>query len=234
MSERFDTFSPPPRAWGEPDLTAAASVADEGGDLDPRDAAALLEQATRRAEQQFDLRPPFLMVAAAVTVLVAYGAVWLSVRHQHPYAGPSSTALGVLYGTLALWVLLVVTVLGRAVRGRSSPQRRAEAVVFAAVWICVYVFQGALHQAGADDGLVYGIWPAIAPLLVVGSATAGYEAARGKRASAAFAVAAVALAALGSFAGPRGVWAVMGIGLCSLLAAGTAAVAWQRRTTRHA
>jgi hypothetical protein len=202
MSERFDTFSPPPPAWGEPDLTAAASVGpDEASVLDPRDAAAVLEQATRRAEQQFDLRPPFLMVAAAVTVLVAYGAVWLSVRHQHPYSGPSGTALAELYGTLAVWILLVVVVLGRAVRGRSSPQRRAEAIVFAAVWICVYVFQGALHRAGADDGLVYGIWPAIAPLLVVGSATAGYEAARGKRAPAGFAVAAVALAALGSLPG---------------------------------
>ncbi len=229
MTERFDTFGPPPP---EPDLyeTAAASaVAEEDRELDPREAAALLAQTTSAAERGFDLRPPFLLLAASLVVLVAYGAVWLSVRHQHPYSGPTGTALAELYGTLAVWAVVNVVVLRRALSGRSSPQRRLEGLVFTGIWICVYVFQGALHHVDHNAAVAYGIYPAVAPLLVVGSAAAAYEAGRGRRGSAALALAAVALAAIGSFAGPRGVWGVMGVGLCCLLLAGAAAQLWQRR-----
>jgi hypothetical protein len=125
--------------------------------------------------------------------------------------------------------VLVTVVMRRALSGRSSRQRRLEGVVFAAIWICVYVFQGALYHAGASKGIVYGIWPAVAPLIVVGAAAAAYEAARENRILAGFALAAVLLGTLASFAGPAGVWGVMGVGLCSLLLLGAAAQLWQRR-----
>jgi hypothetical protein len=229
MSERFDTFSPP-RVEPDPWRAATESAADdEDRELDPRRAAALLEQTTRQTERQFELQPPLLLMAAAVTVLVAYGAVWLSVRNQHPYSGPSGTALAVLYGTLALWIVLVTTVLRRALRGRSSRQRKIEGITFAAIWICVYVFQGALHHAGASPAIVYGIYPAAAPLLIVGSAAAAYEAARENRPRAGLAAAAVVLAAIASFTGPADVWGVIGVGLCALLLISAAAKLWQRR-----
>lgn len=227
MSERFDTFSPP--SGGEPDWEKIAPETDDGGELDPRAAASLLEQTTRQAERQFDIRPIYVFPAAAITVLIGYGAVWFSVRHQHPYSGPSGTALGVLYGVLALWILFSVVVLKRGLSGRSSPQRRLEGIVFATIWILVYVFQGALAHDGVSKGVVYGIWPAIAPLLVVGAAAAGYEAGRRHLGSATLAVAAVALAAIASYAGPRDVWGVMAVGLCGLLVIGFAAQLWQRR-----
>lgn len=227
MTERFDTFSPP----SEPDAfeTTAPSTTEEDAALDPRDAAALLEASARDAERQFDLRPTILMFAAAVTVLVGYGAVWISVRHQHPYSGPTGHGLAVLYGVLALWIVLNVVLLGRALRGRRSQERRLEAIVFAAVWICVYVFQGALHHVDPNPAIAYGIWPAVAPLLVVGAAAAGYEIARGRRFTAALGVAVVALAAIGAFAGPVTVWGVMGVGLCGLCLVGGVAQYRQRR-----
>ena len=232
MNERFDTFAAPQPEPADTLLWEAApgpAAEDEGEALDPRDAAALLEQTTEEAGRRFDQRPTFLFFAAAVTVLVAYGAVWFSVRHQHPYSGPTGTALGVLYGVLAVWIVVVVTVLRRRLSGRSSPRRQFEAMVFASIWVLVYVFQGALHHADPNHAIAYGVWPAVAPLLVVGSAAAGYEAARGNRASAGLAVAVVALAAIGSFAGPAGVWGVMSVGFCALLLLGGAAQYWQRR-----
>jgi hypothetical protein len=102
-------------------------------------------------------------------------------------------------------------------------------MVFASIWICVYIFQGALYHADHTHAIAYGIWPAVAPLLVVGSAAAGYEAARGKRLHAALAVGAVVLAACGAFAGPAGVWGVMSVGLCSLCLLGGAARYRQHR-----
>ena len=227
--ERFDTFSPPP---AEPERWAAptASDADEPeGELDPREAAALLAQTTREAERQFEIRPPILMLAGAVTVLVAYGAVWFSVRHQHPYSGPSGTALVVLYGTLAVWIVVVTTVTRRGLKGRSSRRRRIEGVVFGAIWICVYVFQGALHHVDPNPAIAYGVYPAVAPLIIVGAAAAGYEAGRNHSARAGFAATVVALGAFASFAGPAGVWGAVGVGFCSLLLVGATAQLWLRR-----
>lgn len=229
MSERFDTFSPP---RPEPDPWEAATgevTEDDGGTLDPHTAAALLEQTTRQAQRRFDPRPPLLTLAAAVTVLVAYGSVWLSVRHQHPYSGPSGTALVVLYGTLAAWIVLNAVVLRRALGGRSARRRQLEGAVFAVIWICVYVFQGALHHADPSHAIAYGVYPAAAPLLVVGSAAAAYEAARERWVSAGLAAAAVALGAFAAFAGPAGIWGVIGVGLCVLLLVGAAAQLRQRR-----
>jgi hypothetical protein len=79
MSERNDT-----------DETATA---DEGGGLDPREAATLLEQTKRQAQRQFDLAPPLLTLIRAAVILLGYGAVWWSVRDQHPYQGPNAAAL---------------------------------------------------------------------------------------------------------------------------------------------
>jgi hypothetical protein len=227
--ERFDTFGPQPtrpEAWEAP---AATDAGEPRRELDPREAAALLARTTREAGHRFEIRPPILTLAAAVAVLVAYGAAWLSVRNQHPYSGPSGTGLAVLYGTVALWIVVVVAVTRRALKGRTSRQRQMHGVVFGAIWICVYVFQGALHHAGASHSIVDGVYPAAAPLIVVGAAAAAYEAGRSHRANAGFAVAVVGLGAFASFAGAAAVWGVVGVGLCGLLLAGAAAQLWQRR-----
>ena len=202
---------------------------DNGGELDPREAAALLDETSRRAQRQLDLHPPMLMLVAAVVVVVAYGVIWLSVRNQHPYDGPSLGALGVLYATIAAWGVLVSVVTRRAVSGvsgRSSQRRRGEAAAFAVAWIFVYVFQGALHHAGASHAIAYGIYPAAAPLIVVGSAAAAYEAAKENWEWAGFACAAVVLAGLAAYTGPATVWAVVGVGLAVLLVARAASATW--------
>lgn len=231
MSARFDTFSPPP-ARPDPWTTAEAASAEEDASLDPQAAAALLDQMKLRAERRFELRPPWLTLSAAVVVLVCYGALWLSVRDQHPYVGPAGWALGVLYGTLAIWAVVNAAVLRRAtsgVGGRAARQRAIIGPGIAAIWICVYVVQGALYHAGAEKAIVYGIWPAAGPLIVVGSAAAAYEAGRERAAAAGLAVAAVVLGSVACFAGPRAVWGVIGVGLCALLLAAAAAQLWRHR-----
>jgi hypothetical protein len=205
------------------------AVPDNGGELDPREAAALLDQTTRRANRQLDLHPPLLMLVAALVVLIAYGAIWLSVRNQHPYAGPTLGALGVLYATLAAFGILIAVVTRRAisgVSGRSAQRRRGEAIAFAVTWTAVYVFQGALHHAGASRAIAYGIYPAAAPLIIVGSAAAAYEATKEDWEWSGFACAAVVLACAGAFTGPETVWAAMGVGLSALLLGRAASRIW--------
>jgi hypothetical protein len=215
---------------------SGTGTSDDVGELDPRAAAALLEQTRRRALREFDIRPPVLMLGGAVVVLIAYGAVWWSVRGQHPYSGPSGTALAVLYSTLVVWVVVVAVVFRRAtsgVGGRSAQQQKADGAAFATIWIAVYVFQGALHHAGASHAIVYGIYPAAAPLVILGSAAAAHAAAREDWRTLGFALTVVALAAIGAYAGPAGVWGVIGIGLCVLLLGRAASQVWAPRMRAH-
>jgi len=72
----------------EPGTDNPATTDD--GELDPAAAAAILAQATRQAKLEFDRTPPWRLVAMAFVALLAYGAIWLSVRGPHPYGGPSA------------------------------------------------------------------------------------------------------------------------------------------------
>ena len=232
MSNRFDTFSPPLGPSTEERTFEADSAEEAEEELDPRAAAALLDRSRRRAERGLELRPAWLTLTASAVVLICYGVLWLSVRHQHPYRGPAGWALGALYGTLAVWGVVNAVVLRRAtsgVGGRAARQRAIIGPGVAVIWICVYVVQGALHHAGASKGIVYGIWPAAGPLIVVGSAAAAFEAGRERAGAAAFAVAAVVLGSIACFAGPRAVWGVIAVGFSALLLAATAAQLWQLR-----
>ena len=105
---------------GSGDLEDADSGHD-GGALDPREASELLRSTTKQARQDFDIRPPLLTLIGSVVVLVAFGAIWLSVRGQHPYAGPTPVALAVLYGTLVVWIIIVSAFHQRARRGVTGP-----------------------------------------------------------------------------------------------------------------
>jgi hypothetical protein len=203
---------------------------ENGEQLDPREAAALLDGATRTAQRQFDLRRPRFMVIAAGFVLFDYGVLWLSVRHQDPYTGPTGWALLVLYATIAVWIAAVAAARRRAfhgIGGHTARERQTTSLVFLAIWMSVYVFQGALHHAGASDAIVYGIFPATAPFIVVGAGTAGYMAGKEQPLTLACALSAMALGLVAAFFGPVEVWGVMAIGSCALLLAYAAALAWR-------
>ena len=94
-----------------PDTTAG-----NGGNFDPREAAALLDQTRRQARRQFEPAQPRLLAIRAVLVLAALGAVWLSVRGQHPYKGPGGLALLIV----AAFVIINFTATV-AVRARARP-----------------------------------------------------------------------------------------------------------------
>jgi hypothetical protein len=201
------------------DMHKTATV-DDGGEFDPRAAAQLLEQTTRRAQRQFEFPSPLLSLIQAAALLGAYGAVWLSVRGQNPYSGPSGAALAELYGFVAV-AAVAVSLDGRRARagvtGRSSRQAWMQAIPFTAAYLAVYVLMGALLHDGFSHAIVYGIVPAAGPLIVVGAAAAGYAAAREDWRVLSFAIGLIAIGAGSAFAGPAGVWGFAGVGCCALL-----------------
>jgi hypothetical protein len=208
------------------------TAADEGGEFDPRAAAALLEQTTKRARRQFEFPSPLLTLIQAASLLAAYGAIWLSVRGQNPYSGPSGAALVELYTFVAVAAVAVGLEARRARAGvsrRSSRHEWTRAVPFIAAFLSVYVLMGALRYDGFSTAIVYGILPAAGPFVVVGAAAAGYAAGREDWQLLGLAVALVAVGAGSAFAGPAGVWGVAGVGICAVLVCRAIAQVWLRR-----
>jgi hypothetical protein len=212
--------------------TDQTAPADGGGSFGPREAVELLEQTKRQAHRRFEPYPPWLLVIRAVMVLAACGAVWLSVRGQHPYKGPTVSAIVVVYAFVVLHSGVTFAAAKRATAGVSgrSRLRRAEIIVMTVAWAGVFVVMGALAGAGVSNAVVYGLYPATVPLIVAGLAWAGIMAARKawRRCGSGLAVAVVG--AVGVFAGPAGAWAVAGVGLCVTLVGSAVATTWLRRT----
>ncbi len=215
--------------------TDDTATADEGGGLDPREAAKLLEQTTRDAQRRLDFRSPWLSLLGAVAVLVALGAIWLSVRGQHPYTGPTAAGAVVMYGVLFCWIGVVFKVTRRAtagLSGRSVRQQRAYGAVGVTALVAVSVFQGVLKHDGVSHAIVYGIYPVTAQLIVLGTLGATVSAAREDWPALGVGIAVMLVAAGSAFAGPRGVWLSDGVGCCVAVLGYSAAQAWLLRASR--
>jgi hypothetical protein len=143
---------------------------DEAPVLDPQGAAVILQQARDRARRELAVRRPVLFLIWGVVVFVGYGAMWLSVRGQHPYAGPA-------WPTLLLAFLLVVTAAGASanvvdraasgIGGRSELQRGIFALAVLAGVAALEIEKQALATAGASRPVTALFGQAI-PLLVAG------------------------------------------------------------------
>jgi hypothetical protein len=206
-----------------PDTTASAG---NGGNFDPQQAAALLNQTSQQARRQLAPSPPWLLATRAVAVLLALGAIWLSVRGQHPYKGPTSADIPVLIAFIVLNFAATVAVRERAiagVRGRTR-LRPAEIVVLVLSWACVPVLMLALHAAGVS----FALYPTTV-LIVPGLAWAAVMAEREGWRGSAMGLAVAAVGVVGAFAGPAGSWAVAGVGLCAVLLGKAVAVARRQR-----
>ena len=204
-----------------PDTTAG-----DGGNFDPQQAAVLLDQTTRRARRQLQPSPPWLLATRAVMVLAALGAIWLSVRGQHPYRGPTTADIAVLVAFVVINFAATVAVRRRAtagVRGRSR-LRPAEIAVAVLAWVAVVAVIGALAAAGVS----YSLYPTTV-LIIPGLAWAAVMVARADWGNCATGLGVAVVGVAGLFAGPAGAWAVAGAGLCAVLLGRAAAIAWRQR-----
>ena len=214
-----------------PDTTASAGNGGNGGNFDPQQAAALLDQTMQKASRTFASGPPLLWVYRAFFVLVAFGGFWLSVRNQHPYSGPRGWSLPLAAVLIAINIVWSVLILRRAGAGVSGPAQRARQTwigLMLLIWILAYAVTASLYHAWTSHP-VWAMYPASAPLMIVGLFGAVTAAARRDWSIAGPLLAITVVSAAAGFAGPVGVWLAMGIGL-SAACLGTAVFkAWQRR-----
>ena len=215
--------------------TNQAESAGEGAGLDPKEAAQILEQAQRQARRQFDPQPPLAVVVGAAGVfLFGYGAVWWSIRDQHPYSsGPALWSLGVLYGLIAVSAIAGSVIHNRAqsgVSGRARRQRQVQGLAIAAAGIGAWVVQGALRYRGVSFEIVYGVYGPTVPLIALAAAAAGINAVRESWLQLGVCIGIIAVASVSTFFGPLGAWGLTGLGCCLvLLAYAGALVVRQRR-----
>lgn len=210
--------------------TRDTTTAENGGGLDPHEAALLLDRTTLRARRQFEPNPPWLLAIRAVLALDIYGALWLSVRGQHPYAHPTAAVIPVGVAVGVVNVVATAAVAKRAtaeISGRFRV-RPVDIALMAVVWVGVFAVMAALAGAGVGNTIVYGLFPAAAPLIVAGLAWAGIMAARADWRAFGSGVAAAVIGAVAVAAGPAGAWAVVGVGLFVLLLEHAAEIAWRQ------
>jgi hypothetical protein len=210
--------------------TPGITAADDGGSFDPREAAALLDQAAARAHRAFTPGTPALFVFRAALVLVVFGGFWLSVRGQRPYSGPTGAALPVAFALVAVNVGWTAWAIRRAGAGVSGPHQRARLTLISAmvvVLVAAYAFTGPLFPGGSSYP-VWGLYQANVPMLIVGAVGAIVAAGRDRPAAGTFLFVVVVAVAAG-FGGPAGAWLVMGIGLCAACLVAAGAAASQRR-----
>ena len=208
-----------------PDATAPGN----GGAFDPQEAAALLDQTARQARRQLQPSPPWLLATRAVMVLAALGAIWLSVRGQHPYRGPTAADIPVLVAFIVVNFAATVGVRHRAMIGVQGRSRlsQAEIVVMVVAWVVAVVAILVLAAAGVS----FSHYPTTL-LIVPGLTWAAVSGARAgwRRSATGLAVAAVGLAGL--FAGSAGAWLVGAVGLFAVLGGRAVIIAWQERAVR--
>ena len=234
------------------DTTAAGN----GGTFDPRQAAALLEQTTQQARRKFEPSPPWLLATRAVLVLAALGAIWLSVRGQHPYRGPTTADIPVLIGFIVVNFAATVAVRRHAIAGVSGRSRFSQGEIavlvsaFAAtvavrrratagvhgrsrfsqgeIMLLVVAFVATvIAMLGLSVAGVSFAWYPTTVLVIPGLVWAAISAVRANWRELATGLAIVVIAIVGAFAGPAGSWAVAAAGLCVVLLANAAAIAWQ-------
>ena len=90
--------------------------------------------------------------------LLGYGAMWLSVRGQHPYTGPSGAAIAavfVLAGFAAAAVLVIAHRAAAGIDGQSVRYRRAILATWAAGYLILLLVRVAISGSVSTRAIAF-------------------------------------------------------------------------------
>ena len=184
--------------------------ADEETGLDLQQASAIMQEARDRARRALVVRRPVLLAVWGAAWMVSDGAIWLSVRGQRPYNGPTPAALTTLVMVIAAATVFAVIYLGRAgsgVGGLSVLQRRILLLSYLGGYVALFTLEAAIDHAGASRAVI-GVYGAAAPVLLVALIIAAGAAVFLDWSLLGLGLWLLAVAAGSGFAGPVAVWAV--------------------------
>jgi hypothetical protein len=203
-------------------MNEETSMKDDTGEaagMDARGAAVIIRAAREQARRELRVSRPVLFVTWGLVVLIGYGAMWLSVRGQHPYHGPAWQTVLLAFLLFLAAAGATANVVDRAasgVGGRSELQRGIFALSLIAGFAALEIEKQALSHAGASRPLVALFGQAI-PLLAAGLVFVASSAAKARLnwPRLALGIWLLAVAASGAWAGP-----VTNLAVCALAGGG--------------
>lgn len=162
--------------------TADNADTSEAAGLDAQDAAVIMRQARERAGRELQVRRPVLFVVWGLATFVGYGALWLSVRGQRPFHGPTAPAIVTVVALALAAALFTAWVTDRASSGVGGPsvlQRGTFVLAMTAGIFTLEIVKRALSNAGASQP-VAALFGEAVPLVVVGLVFAASAAVTGR------------------------------------------------------
>jgi hypothetical protein len=205
--------------------------ADEETGMDLQQASAIMQETGDRARRALVVRRPVLLAVWGAAWMVSDGVIWLSVRGQRPYNGPTPAALLTLTMVIAAAAVFAVIYVGRAgsgVGGLSVLQRRILLLSYLGGYVALFTLEAAIDHAGASRA-VLGVYGAAAPILLVALIIAASGAVFLDWSLLGLGLWLLAVAAGSGFAGPVTVWAVSALaGGGALLVMAVIGLRWNR------
>ncbi len=101
----------------------------EDQDMSVQEAAAVAQDARARARKELVISAPLVYAAWGLVWLIGYGAMWLSVRGQHPYSGPSGVSIAAVFVLAAFAVAAVLVIASKAVAGIDGQSARYRRII---------------------------------------------------------------------------------------------------------
>jgi hypothetical protein len=141
----------------------------EDQDMSVQEAAAVVQDARARARKELVISAPFVYTAWGLVWLLGYGAMWLSVRGQHPYRGPSGVSIAAVFVLAAFAVAAVLVIASKAVAGidgRSVRHRRIILATWAIGYLILLLVQAAISGSVSTRALAFAGFAG--PLLLAG------------------------------------------------------------------
>ena len=205
--------------------------ADEETGMDLQQASAIMQEAQDRARRALVVKRPVLLAVWGAAWIVSDGVIWLSVRGQRPYNGPTPAALLTLTMVIAAATVFAVIYIGRAgsgVGGLSVLQRRILLLSYLGGYVALFTLEAAIDHAGASRA-VLAVYGAAAPILLVALIVAAGAAVFLDWSLLSLGLWLLAVAAGSGFAGPVTVWAVSALaGGGALLVMAVIRLRWNR------
>ena len=130
----------------------------EDQDMSVQEAAAVVQDARARARKELVISAPLVYAAWGLVWLFGYGAMWLSVRGQHPYTGPSGVSIAMVFVLAALAIATVVVIASKAVTGidgQSVRNRRIIGTTWAVGYLALLVAAPAISGSVSTRTLAF-------------------------------------------------------------------------------
>ena len=130
----------------------------EDQDMSVQEAAAVVQDARARARRELVISTPLVYTAWGLVWLIGYGAMWLSVRGQHPYTGPSGLAIATVFVLAGFAVAAVLVIASKAVTGidgQSVRNRRIIGTTWAVGYLALLVAAPAISGSVSTRTLAF-------------------------------------------------------------------------------